>query len=174
MAEEWRRIPGWPDYEVSNLGGVRSWRPYNGMARGAMPRVINGSIDQDGYVRVTLRGNDTRPSKIGVHALVLLAFCGPCPEAHEPSHLDDNPANNGLDNLIWEPRHLNNMRRYDHGRAPMGEDVKVSKLTVADVLAIRSTFNGARGQLSSLGRLYGVSRTTIKQVVSRGTWRRTT
>lgn len=36
-----------------------------------------------------------------VHRLVCAAFIGPCPDGYQVSHLDENPANNKVDNLAY-------------------------------------------------------------------------
>lgn len=116
----WAPIPGFEGrYEASDSGLIRS-----------LDRVIetrNGSRWKPGQPGTPgirrLKGRVLRPGKIGslehlhvvlagrvdrtVHSLVLEAFVGPCPEGMEARHLDDNPTNNHLSNLVWGSRSEN-------------------------------------------------------------------
>lgn len=124
MTERWRVIPGWPDYEVSDMGRVRSLprsmvrangRPYNKAAR-----IMRGSIGMpDGYPVVTLSPKGTnRHAVLKIHRLVLLAFVGPAPEGMVTCHNDGNPTNNRLDNLRWDTPSANMVDRVKHGTDP--------------------------------------------------------
>jgi len=90
---EWRRVPGYPEFEVTADGAIRE--------NGGPARVrVAGS----GHIYV-LRTH-SRPALL-VHRAVLFAFAGPCPEGHVARHLNDNPADNRwsadpeLNNLKW-------------------------------------------------------------------------
>lgn len=101
MTIEWRSIPGFPGYEVSNTGLVRSYKQ-------GKPRILKANKHSAGYRQVGLRKNGkTYVSLIG--HLVLLAFQGPCPEDCEMCHNDGNAINDHLDNLRWDT-HAANMR----------------------------------------------------------------
>jgi hypothetical protein len=84
---EWRRVPGYPEFEVNELGEIRE--------NGGPARVrVAGS----GHIYVLRK--HSQPALL-VHRGVLLAFEGPCPPGHVCRHLDDNPANNVRTNLKW-------------------------------------------------------------------------
>ena len=95
MSERWAWIPGFEfEYEVSTNGRVRSYR-------GSKPRILRPTVDTHGYLMVSLCG---RQGPVGgriqrVHRLVLLAFVGPSDLLTR--HLDDNPLNNSLSNLVY-------------------------------------------------------------------------
>ncbi len=85
------------DYEVSNLGNVRSLN-YN--RTGKTQNLKIGHTPQ-GNRCARLAGNQTR----SVAQLVLTAFVEPRPsDKHIPHHKDGNPSNDCLDNLEW--RHV--------------------------------------------------------------------
>lgn len=101
MTIEWRPIPGFPDYEVSDTGLVRSHKRKS-------PHILGTSKQPNSYRQVALRRNgQTHVRKVG--RLVLLAFRGPCPEGCEMCHNDGNPVNDHLDNLRWDT-HAGNMQ----------------------------------------------------------------
>ena len=104
--EEWRNVPGFPGYEVSNLGRMRSSKS------GAL-RILSG-WKAKGYPTVALR-KDGRTFCRQIHRLVLIAFVGPCPEFMEGCHSDGNPENNQLSNLRWDTSSNNKHDIVEHG-----------------------------------------------------------
>jgi hypothetical protein len=104
-----------------------------------------------------------------VHRLVLEAFVGPCPEGLETRHLDGNPSNNRLENLVWDT-HANNMADgIRHGTRPRGESHWQSKLTDRKVRQVRRL--AAMGQgYTEIGRRFGVNEHTIRSVIEHKTW----
>lgn len=98
MNEEWRRIPGHPDYEVSDLGRVRSWKTVG--PGGPPPRYLTGGVSR-GYRTVIVRTDGKRGDGF-VHRLVAAAFLGPRPHPKaEVRHLDGDKANNRATNLEY-------------------------------------------------------------------------
>lgn len=104
--EDWRDVPGFAGYEVSDLGRVRS-------AKVGQPRILRGWTVK-GYPTVALR-KDGRTFYRQVHRLVLLAFVGPCPQSMEGCHGDGNPKNNHLANLRWDTSSANKRDIVKHG-----------------------------------------------------------
>lgn len=100
MTEEFRPIPGFPGYQVSDLGMVVSYRSGR--------RVVRVPSRQDGYLRLMLHIDGVH-HKRGVHQLVALAFIGPCPDGQEVRHLDNVRDNNVPSNLAYGTR-SDNMR----------------------------------------------------------------
>lgn len=62
-----------------------------------------------------------------VHALVLLAFEGPCPEGYEVLHKDHNPQNNNRKNLKYGTRSENLLMDYAAGRRTVAPEWVYSK-----------------------------------------------
>ena len=91
--ERWLPVPGFPDYEVSELGQVAS------IKRGERQILAGGKNDM-GYRNVLLYTNGTRVGR-RVHQLVALAFIGPRPEGLEIRHLDGNQLNNAASNHAY-------------------------------------------------------------------------
>lgn len=94
MEELWKDIEGYPGYQVSNLGRVRS----NNYGR--INYVLKLRVDKDGYYRVMIK-KDKKDKLFGVHRLVALTFISnpnnyPC-----VNHKDENKQNNCVDNLEW-------------------------------------------------------------------------
>lgn len=117
MTEEWRDIPGHEGYyQVSSLGQVRSldrdFVDSRGHQRSLAGRVLSPRKTGKNYRTVHL-GDRERDRK--VHQLVLAAFVGPVPEGQEVRHLDGDPTNNRLDNLLYGTRSENRLDSVRHG-----------------------------------------------------------
>lgn len=108
--ENWLPIPGYPDYEITNTGKVRSFK---GLGR---PRELKQSYVGSGHLKVSLidSGGVTRTKFI--HQLLMLTFVGPRPEGMEVCHNDDNPLNNRLDNLRYDTHRANMQDAVRNGR----------------------------------------------------------
>ena len=165
----WASVPDWPDYEVSNTGQVRSWKPLRNKAeRPNEPRLLNQKTDRDGYKEVKLY-SDGKSKSFKVHALVLRGFVGPPGPNIVCRHLDGSRSNNSLSNLKWGTPKENSEDTLVHGTRMKGEVINTSKLTEELVGAIKSSSDS----LSSLGRHYGVTPTTIRNVKVGKTWQHT-
>jgi hypothetical protein len=154
---------GW--YQVSDDGRVYSLR--SGQGPRAKPRQLKSRADSHGYQSVELSLNkDVR--RMRVHRLVLTAFRGPRPDGMCARHLDDNQANNHIDNLVWGTHGENVADAIKHRRYSYGVRQWAAKLTTDEVAQIIA-FRGVLSQ-SHMARNFGVSRTTISNVLSGKSW----
>lgn len=113
---EWRPVRGFEGYyEVSDTGLVRGVDRIDAGGRRWRGRVLSSErTDKDGYIQQTLcRDSGRRNSK--THILVLEAFVGPRPPGAVARHLDGNPRNNALGNLVWGTSSENALDRVGHG-----------------------------------------------------------
>jgi len=164
--ETWKQIDGWPLYEVSNAGRVRSWNCRG--KRSSEPRLMAFRPDRKGYGRVQLCQSGTQCERF-VHQLVLEAFVGQRPTPwHEGRHFPDRDVrNNRADNLEWST-HAKNMRdQYAHGTRARGETHGMVKLSVDDVHAIRES----TGPLKPVADRYGVHKATVCSIRRLHTWK---
>ncbi|RUV07983.1 endodeoxyribonuclease [Mesorhizobium sp. M1A.F.Ca.IN.020.03.2.1] len=164
---EWRRVPFAPLYEVSNLGGVR--RAARG--RSTRPgRLLKPWQESNGYLRVTFR-IDGKSVKHWLQRVVAFAFHGdpPTPD-HEAAHGDGVKSNNRAENLSWKTPAENSADSKAHGTRIHGDQHPGSKLTAADVAAIRARYTGRRGQQTELAREYGVGQPIIFGIVNGKSW----
>lgn len=93
MAELWRDIPGWPGYQASYGGEIRS-------LFGGLPYVLKPSKDRKGYLTVTVR-KDGKSSTKRVHVLVALAWVKPQRRRTQVRHLDGDKLNCAAWNLKY-------------------------------------------------------------------------
>lgn len=121
VRERWRVIEGFPNYEVSNLGNVRSWA-HKGRGRGKgrtkKPRLLTATLRKGStdYLTVTLYSEEGRSVSL-VHQLVTKTFHGPRPEGKVVRHLNGDPLDNRAENLAWGTPKENSADRYVHGTA---------------------------------------------------------
>lgn len=106
--EEWLPVPGHPNYEVSDLGRVRS--SVRNWSTGE-PRLLAICRDEYGYRMAQVSGRSRR-----VHILVAAAFIGPRPEGMtQIRHLDGNNQNNSPTNLAYGTHSENQRDAVAHG-----------------------------------------------------------
>lgn len=165
MTEEWRPIPGWDGYEASNLGRVRSLLNTRGRPLD-VPKMLAQSVRHEPgkaprpYVQLWRNG---RRSRQQTACYVLMAFVGPREPGMEASHIDGDPMNNDIDNLVWETHQRNMARKLEHGTVLRGDLHQNTKLSERDVhLAKRMLERGISG--SVIAAVFEVSHPTIIKV----------
>ena len=95
--EEWKSIPGFDGYEISNMGRIIS---KNYLGHG-VARLLTPMNDSNGYYRIGLRTDGKRKS-LKVHRLVAEAFVDNPEQLDEVIHVDGNKKNNCAENLAWK------------------------------------------------------------------------
>jgi len=104
--EEWREIPNWERYAVSNYGRIVSLGiPYiqAGIPRTRKPQIIKPRSNKNStpYLSVVLSDGNGIHKGLLVHRIVASAFI-PNPQSLPfINHKDENTFNNRVDNLEW-------------------------------------------------------------------------
>lgn len=159
--ETWRAVPSFEGlYEVSNLGQVRSVDrviecagPRGVYASRKLGRVLRPGRMTSGHMSVVL---GRRAGSFCVHALVLLAFVGPCPAAHEVRHKNGDPADNRLSNLEYATRARNGQDKKHHKGA------RNYILRPHQIARIKASFGSRSGV--ALAREHRVAPSTISAI----------
>jgi hypothetical protein len=117
--ENWKAIPDFPGYEVSDMGRVRSYHRRCGSygqweIAGEPQRILKAVISGQGYLYVLLSRDSVRYNR-KVHRLVAEAFVGPRPEGQECCHNDGDPSNNRASNLRYDTHYGNVQDAVAHG-----------------------------------------------------------
>lgn len=96
--EIWKSLEflGYPNYEVSTLGNVKSLN----YLRTGKGKILKQCKNKLGYVRIQLY-NKGIGKKFSVHRLVALAFIPNPDNLPIINHKDENPSNNNVNNLEW-------------------------------------------------------------------------
>jgi predicted XRE-type DNA-binding protein len=164
MIEEWKTIKEFPDYRISNLGKVKSFKKYHYTNE----RILKSSRDRngDGYLFVNLYINGK--SKICcVHRLVLCNF-KPI-DNHldfEVNHMDGNKLNNYINNLEWCTKSENEFHAYKLGLkvSLKGEDHGRSKLKEDDIKEIRTLLKKGEYSQRRIAEIFNVSQSQISRI----------
>lgn len=165
LAEEWRVVPGWPEYEVSSAGKVKRI----GAARGAkVGRVLRPWVSV-GYHFVALWRDDSQ-HRVPVHRLVALAFL-PDPQAdqYQVAHRNGNRLDNRPTNLRWSTPTENAADRLHHGTDARGEKNPRARLTAAQVVEIRTACASGRSH-TDVARQFNLCRQTVSDIANRRRW----
>jgi hypothetical protein len=151
---EWRVVPEWPAYEVSENGDLRM--------------VKNGKIKAKIYVPsgyVKYRVSKTRRYRLA-HRLVASAFI-PNPE-NKPqiNHIDGDKRNNCVSNLEWCTGEENWAHALATGLWNKASQFKLSESDAREIKALR----GKETQ-TALAKRFGVSTSTVRSVRIGTSWK---
>jgi hypothetical protein len=175
--ERWLPVVGYENYEVSDIGNVRSldrvvpsrnrWGPYLHVVRG---RLLKQSPVTGGYPAVTLC-QEGRESTRRVYRLVLEAFAGPCPPGMQALHGPHGKLDSRWpENLRWGTPAENAADKLRDGTWQGAERNGQAKLRWADVIEIRR--RAAAGEHHRvLAREFHMGHSAISLIVRRETWR---
>jgi hypothetical protein len=101
MAEEYRPIPNYPNYEVSNLGNVR---------QKLKNKILKGSPDKAGYLRVSLC-DDSIVKVTKIHRIVAEVFLENPDNKNQVDHINNDKNDNSVNNLRWCTSQENNRNK---------------------------------------------------------------
>lgn len=166
IIEEWRRIPSYGHYDVSDLGRIRRAHDAPKMGRGVPGRLLSTRPQHQGYRTIRMcDGVGARQRTRLVHHLVAEAFLGPRPSGMEVNHKDGIKANNDYRNLEYVT-HSNNVYHALHTGLAIpkrGLLSSKSKLDATQLRIIRRSLP-LGVTLALLGNLFGVSYQTIANI----------
>ena len=165
--EEWRSIPDWPEYEVSEIGEVRRIRSANGTP---VCRRLKPSLNRKtGYLSVCLCRN-YRQSRIDIHRLVAIAFLGPPPSPrHLVAHNDGTRTHNHRSNLRWATQRENLADCRSHGTAMAGSRNPCARIDEIDVKAIRR-MKAAGIPRPVIAEGFGIHKRRVFSILSGDSW----
>jgi len=159
-SDDWRPVPGYPNYQVSSRGQVRS------LVRHKLLAQVQG---KRGYLLVNLY-RDGKPKNFLVHRLVALAFIGVIPAGWQVNHRDGDKRNNDVRNLEIVTVEQNRAHAVKQGLMCRGEANHTAKLKEAEVRDIRrQRAEGVR--VRDIARYYDLSERAIYLICRRLTWR---
>lgn len=172
MIEQWKTAPGFPDYEVSNIGRVRRATPG---VNATVGHIRQATLDKNGYCVILLQRPNDKP-KIGkVHRLVVLAFIGDIPEGMHVNHRNGIKSDNRIENLEIVSPSENTLhgfrvlgRKVAGGKSP-GEAHGNAVLTDDLVRHIRKSYESGESQEKIAKRLHH-SQSNVSRIIRRTAW----
>lgn len=162
---EWRTIPGYEGYEVSDDGRVRNRATgYERKQRASYRGYMHVGLSPPGPRRCRGEG-PKRQSYLKVHRLVAIAFIPNPDSLPEVNHKDCCKTNNAASNLEWVDRMGNYWHAHAagiwHGGSNPNRNTKFSRETIAEV---RSR-HGAGAAVAALAAECGMARSYCNKVV---------
>lgn len=132
--EVWRDIPGFPFYQASDKGRIRSIERINRGRKFGKILTPQPLYRNKPYWGVTIRRNK-KSDRIGIHRLVAMSFL---PNPHNlpvVNHKDENPSNNCVENLEWctQKYNCNYGTRIDRIKANMPQNKAVYQTSLDGV-----------------------------------------
>lgn len=170
--EAWKPVVGYEGiYEVSSLGRIRSLSSNRKNARQRIvPLVMLPLTAGDDYRVITLCRPGVKRRRAYIHILILEAFRGPRPDGTLAAFLDGDHAHFELGNLVWATPAMLHAIRDQNGMVLRGERHGCAKLVPDQVRQIRALV--AQGEpRSSVAKSFGVSDSSVNQIVTRNTWK---
>jgi hypothetical protein len=165
---EWRAVQGVEGIEVSSDGQVRTYWKQQPLGRGRGTRRVLGQnarqlqqYNRHGYRIVKVSKHEEHK----VHRLVLFAFVGPCPVGHEARHLNGNPSDNRLENLVWGTAKENNADQYRHGTRVASQRHPIAKLDSDQVAEVRRRYAAGEKQ-KDIAKSLGIAQSTVSSMVN--------
>lgn len=168
--EIWKPINGFDgQYEVSNIGRVRSLDRYVFCKSKTKPNMFTGCIikqkkDKYGYIVVGLKKNQKSYIK-KVHRLVAFAFIKNPNNLPTVNHIDGNKENNIFENLEWVSFCENSRHRTKN----MLAKPKLSLDKIKDILknckVSKNQFDN-KFSISEFSRKYCVDRRTVSDILN--------
>lgn len=180
--DTWKTIIGFEQYEVNQIGEVRSWRkktrewrnPDKRLGWKLEPTILKGTITPFGYTAYILRDSSGKPHRLLAHRLVAIAFYG-IPDNDkltDVAHNDGNPRNNSVVNLRWTTHRDNQLDMRKHGTMQDGEKCTTRKITEQEAKEIRDRVkSGPRGTQRKIAMEFGLSTAQVCRIANNTRWR---
>lgn len=170
---EWRGIPKFSNFEVSEYGDIRRACASKTRSRHHQYKPY---VNSDGYLAIGIVDDFGEKKTCLIHRLVALAFIGPPPsDHHEVAHRNGSRLFNHPLNLRWATRLENHSDLQIHERALKGERNGRAKITEEDVRFIRQEYAliktpGSGRSPSELDEMFGINRSTMLSIAKGKTW----
>lgn len=174
--EEWRAIEGFENYyEISNKGRVRSLDRVikeKGSEKTQRKRGVylqSSPIKAGGYHCVALYKGAIGKS-IRIHQVVYETFVGPIPQGMVIMHLNDQPADNRLENLKLGTRFENSRDMVAKNRQRQGTDHHSRKISYETALSVKALFASGT-PVKEIYKILGLTRSNTEAIAKNVNWR---
>lgn len=164
MSEIWKKVTGYEDYEVSNMGRFR---------KGSL--ILKTYKTEQGYIRLGMTNNKVAKS-FNAARVVLAEFVGrPSGPDIQAAHLNGIRHDNRVENLMWATALENERHKILHNTRMIGERHGMSKLRMDEVETIRklAKWNEKKTRVINVKEVaeqFSVSRSTVRNIVNNKYW----
>ena len=173
-SSQWRPIPGFPRYEASTDGRIRSVERVilkkDGKRQPFPSVVLTPRAGKKGKYQVITLINEKGRTTRHIHRVILETFDRPRREGEECRHLDGNHQNNALTNICWGTKKENNDDKITHGTVARGSRVNTCVLNEAQVCTIFEKAHSGTPH-KQLAAEFGVSVQTVEKIKYRKSWK---
>ncbi len=156
----WKPVLGFEGYYASQGGRIL----------GPSGRIMRSMKMSTGHLYVFCNRGRAGQRKLFIHRAVLLAFVGLPTLKQVARHLNGNPANNSLENLVWGTKLENTEDRRVHGTMPIPHEAKDTKLVPSDIPTI-FLFHKEGKSSRRIGKWFNTSHTTIQKILRGERWK---
>jgi len=186
--EVWKTIEEYPEYQVSNLGRIKSFIKW----KGTDCRILKQCRNHKGYFYVDLHNKNKKSKTKVIHRLVYETFNKKLEKNYDVHHTNEDKENNFIDNLKSEP-HSRHSKYHNKGKILLNETkIKISKtrkeefksgklnykgenhpqhkLTEEQVIQIKLLLKEGILTQQEIADMFGVSRITISDIKRGKIW----
>ncbi len=160
--ETFKSIVGYPGYEVSDQGRVRSWK-------GPQPRILKLFKPRQGHWHASLSPSRYALTCASVYRLVLTAFVGPPGEGRKVRHLNGDRSDNRLANLRWGTEAERVADKMAHGTSNRGSGNPATKLSEETARELKTRMEDGE-RVVHLAREFSLQYQTVYNLKNGNTW----
>ena len=128
-------------------------------------KIVTQSLGKNGYYYVNLRC-DGKTKLAYVHRIIAETYVDNPENKEQVNHINGDKKDNRIGNLEWVTPKENTQHSIYHGMTPIGEQAHKSKLTLKEVISIRSSNRSD----TELAKKYGVSRAQVYRIKKGLNW----
>ena len=171
--EIWKTIKNCPNYNISNLGRLKSlkWTKGSYYKVEDYPLIMKQSLNHKGYCQTHIKDFNGKDIPVRIHRLVGEAFIENPNNLPQINHLDTIKTNNTVNNLEWSIN-LDNMRHaIEHGlRIDLAKGEKNGRALLKENEVIYIYTNPDRLTSKQLSDKYNVKMQTLLGIYSNKNW----
>ena len=162
--EIWKKINGFENYEISNLGRVKSLprlvKNHYGFLKNLKEKILKNHISKTGYYVVDLKCNYKRKT-FKIHRLIAIHFIDNKENKGFVNHINGIKIDNNINNLEWCTIKENNYHAQVTGlKNDSGVNNSKSKININDVNFIRNSTL----KLKELALMFNMNQSTISKI----------